>query len=59
MKYEFLADELLVGERGTDSSPWIKLHMGEYNKEIAGELFKISGKEDSYKITLEKIDNAE
>jgi len=53
MRIEFEADELDVGMRKSDSSPWIKFHLGEYNKEVAGELYKISGMNVVYKIILE------
>ena len=50
------ADELLCGMRASDNSPWIKFHLGEYQKDVAGELFKIQGKDVIYKVRIEMED---
>ena len=57
MVYEFMADELSVGVRKSDNSPWIKLNLGEYQAPVAGKLLTEGCKpEQQYRVTLEVVE---
>lgn len=56
MRYELKSDEMDVGRRKSDNSPWIKLYFGEYESDKLGELFKIAADDRIYNIILEVED---
>ena len=56
MIYELMADELQVGVRKSDNSPWVKLNLGEYQGEVAGKLLSESVKpEQTYRVSIEVV----
>lgn len=52
MEFKVTADEMSVGIRATDKSPYIKFYLGEYCHQTAGELFKYQGNERIYNVTI-------
>lgn len=52
-RHELVADEMEVGIRKSDESPWIKFYFGEFFKGSVGELYKVSGNRRQYKIIID------